>query len=223
MTLHKNMTGADLHEPKGIASATSGQVYVATGGGSGSWTTLDLPTGQFYTTVAIFTSSGTWSKPADLIMAEVVCIGGGGGSYYSGGVGGAGTGGTSSFGSHCSAAGGVGGLNTGPGAGGTATGGNENYAGEAGYAAPDLTLVSPGGHAGITISTYGQGARVSSTAGSGSSGGTGGGGACSIKRLKASDLAATESVTVGAGGTLGTGGSAGNGGYVVVRQIIEVP
>lgn len=34
---HKDLTGADLHEPKGAASATSGQVYVADGSGSGSW------------------------------------------------------------------------------------------------------------------------------------------------------------------------------------------
>ncbi len=33
------MTGADLHEPKGAATATSGQVYVANGSGSGTWTT----------------------------------------------------------------------------------------------------------------------------------------------------------------------------------------
>jgi microcystin-dependent protein len=39
MTAHKDMTGADLHEPKGVADATSGQVYVADGSGSGSWTT----------------------------------------------------------------------------------------------------------------------------------------------------------------------------------------
>jgi microcystin-dependent protein len=39
MTAHKDMTGADLHEPKGVAEATSGQVYVADGSGSGSWTT----------------------------------------------------------------------------------------------------------------------------------------------------------------------------------------
>jgi microcystin-dependent protein len=34
------MTGADLHEPKGIGEASSGQVYQADGSGSGSWVTL---------------------------------------------------------------------------------------------------------------------------------------------------------------------------------------
>ncbi len=38
MALHKDLTGTDLHEPKGAASATSGQVYVANGAGSGVWT-----------------------------------------------------------------------------------------------------------------------------------------------------------------------------------------
>lgn len=38
MPLHSALTGADLHEPKGVAAATSGQVYVANGAGSGAWT-----------------------------------------------------------------------------------------------------------------------------------------------------------------------------------------
>lgn len=42
MPLHSALTGADLHEPKGVASATSGQVYVANGAGSGAWTTDHL-------------------------------------------------------------------------------------------------------------------------------------------------------------------------------------
>jgi len=45
--LHKNLTGADLHEPKGVAGATAGQAYVANGSGSGVWqaasTTLKGP------------------------------------------------------------------------------------------------------------------------------------------------------------------------------------
>lgn len=37
MAQHKNLTGDDLHEPKGVESATVNQVYVADGSGSGSW------------------------------------------------------------------------------------------------------------------------------------------------------------------------------------------
>lgn len=35
--LHSQLTGADLHEPKGIDTALAGEVYVADGAGSGSW------------------------------------------------------------------------------------------------------------------------------------------------------------------------------------------
>lgn len=37
MAQHKDLTGTDLHEPKGIETASSGEVYVADGNGSGSW------------------------------------------------------------------------------------------------------------------------------------------------------------------------------------------
>lgn len=37
---HADLTGDNLHEPKGVDNATSGQVYVADGNGSGSWTSI---------------------------------------------------------------------------------------------------------------------------------------------------------------------------------------
>lgn len=37
---HSSLTGADLHEPKGAASAASGTVYTADGLGSGSWSSI---------------------------------------------------------------------------------------------------------------------------------------------------------------------------------------
>lgn len=37
---HKNIPDAQLHEPKGAASATNGEVYVADGAGSGVWKKL---------------------------------------------------------------------------------------------------------------------------------------------------------------------------------------
>lgn len=37
MAEHRDLTGASLHEPKGIAAASDGTVYVASGGGSGVW------------------------------------------------------------------------------------------------------------------------------------------------------------------------------------------
>lgn len=36
-TGHENLTGSDLHEPKGVAAATADKVYVANGSGSGVW------------------------------------------------------------------------------------------------------------------------------------------------------------------------------------------
>lgn len=37
MALHATLTGAELHEPKGADSASSGDVYVSNGAGSGNW------------------------------------------------------------------------------------------------------------------------------------------------------------------------------------------
>lgn len=36
-SVHKSLTGADLHEPKGADTALANQVYVSDGAGSGSW------------------------------------------------------------------------------------------------------------------------------------------------------------------------------------------
>lgn len=38
MSLHKDLTGAELHEPKGVDAADANQVYIADGSGSGTWT-----------------------------------------------------------------------------------------------------------------------------------------------------------------------------------------
>lgn len=37
---HKDLTGVDLHEPKGVAGQTAGKVYVSDGSNSGAWTAL---------------------------------------------------------------------------------------------------------------------------------------------------------------------------------------
>lgn len=41
MAEHSDLTGADLHEPKGAASANAGEVYVGNGIGSGAWRGLE--------------------------------------------------------------------------------------------------------------------------------------------------------------------------------------
>lgn len=38
MAEHRSLTGASLHEPKGVETASNGQVYTANGSGSGAWT-----------------------------------------------------------------------------------------------------------------------------------------------------------------------------------------
>jgi microcystin-dependent protein len=49
MTAHKDLIDPDVHEPKGISDATSGQIYMADGAGSGAWTslsTITIPVGM---------------------------------------------------------------------------------------------------------------------------------------------------------------------------------
>jgi len=64
---HRVLTGADLHEPKGIAAAAVGLVYVSDGAGSGSWTSVptDNSVGEIYspTTDAInITVAGSYVR-----------------------------------------------------------------------------------------------------------------------------------------------------------------
>ena len=42
MAVHSGLTGANLHEPKGVAAATAGKVYIANGAASGAWTAPTL-------------------------------------------------------------------------------------------------------------------------------------------------------------------------------------
>jgi len=80
--LHKNLTGSDLHEPKGAASANDLEVYVANGSGSGAWSILvpvgiisdyagsTEPTGWLFCdgdTIGNATSGGTARANADTV------------------------------------------------------------------------------------------------------------------------------------------------------------
>jgi hypothetical protein len=53
---HKNLTGSDLHEPKGISSAGTGTAYFADGAGSGNW--VD-PGGSVYGETIVTNNSTT--------------------------------------------------------------------------------------------------------------------------------------------------------------------
>lgn len=69
--LHSALTTTDLHEPKGVSTATSGQVYVADGAGSGAWTTQSSATFTGVASGAIlrgdgansYTSTTAWPDP----------------------------------------------------------------------------------------------------------------------------------------------------------------
>jgi hypothetical protein len=54
---HKNIADADLHEPKGVASATANKVYVSNGTGSGTWQALPA---KLY--AEIYIDGGTTTK-----------------------------------------------------------------------------------------------------------------------------------------------------------------
>lgn len=46
---HSSLTDPLLHEPKGVASADAGKVYVANGSGSGTWTSKETLVGETLT------------------------------------------------------------------------------------------------------------------------------------------------------------------------------
>ena len=61
---HSTITGADLHEPKGVATAANNTVYVANGSASGAWTPLSRNLGAytgFDSTTPAYTHSTTTS------------------------------------------------------------------------------------------------------------------------------------------------------------------
>lgn len=72
MALHKDLSGADLHEPKGIEGATPGTVYVSSGGGSGSWRGLDAD--QVLITNKIESENGEVVIPASSTLESALKI-----------------------------------------------------------------------------------------------------------------------------------------------------
>ena len=77
MPEHVDLTDPELHEPKGVAAATSNQTYVANGAGSGSWSEPEpkgisgATSGQVY--IADGASSGAWTTQTltELYMRNV--------------------------------------------------------------------------------------------------------------------------------------------------------
>ena len=74
-TQHNTITGSDLHEPKGIASAAAEKVYIANGSGSGTFGFIDpkgastAAAGKVYS--ADGSGSGTFEYPVGKLFAEL--------------------------------------------------------------------------------------------------------------------------------------------------------
>lgn len=67
---HRDIPDAQLHEPKGVSTASSGQVYTSDGAGSGSWQLPQLQGQDAANATFIPTSNGTggviWKSPETL-------------------------------------------------------------------------------------------------------------------------------------------------------------
>lgn len=62
MTLHRDLANAELHEQKGISTASDNQMYISNGAGSGDWS-------------YILDSAGTWTYSSDVSSVEFTDLG----------------------------------------------------------------------------------------------------------------------------------------------------
>lgn len=67
---HKDLPESQLHEPKGVSTATSGQIYIANGSGSGAWTNQPIPPGVVSQGVYDYNDLTTASTPIPLSVAN---------------------------------------------------------------------------------------------------------------------------------------------------------
>jgi hypothetical protein len=62
---HSVITDPNIHEPKGVAAASAGQVYVANGSGSGAWTAQQVAAQATHSGKTLTTNGTTTSWTAD--------------------------------------------------------------------------------------------------------------------------------------------------------------
>lgn len=67
---HKDLPESQLHEPKGVSTANSGDIYVANGSGSGVWTSQPIPPGVVSQGVYDYNDLATASTPIPLTVAS---------------------------------------------------------------------------------------------------------------------------------------------------------
>jgi hypothetical protein len=65
---HANLTGSQLHEPKGISAASAGKVYISNGAGSGVWS---APGGSVYGEIYVANGVAPQTLPAASAYARV--------------------------------------------------------------------------------------------------------------------------------------------------------
>jgi len=206
----------------GINSAgTAGNVLTSNGT---AWVSQAAAAGGGDYIMQVFTTPGTWTKPAGLKAVKVTVIGGGGSAGSP-----APSGGTSSFGSPAflSATGGTGGAQLAGigGAGGSGSGGQINASGARGWSPAQIIscIYVSAGIGGSSAFGFGQPASSGPSApgtayggGGSTSTAAGGGGGGAIEYLDAPALPGPQPLTVGSGGS--SPGASGAAGIVIVEE-----
>jgi len=226
LTAENVVIGNGTSSVKFVAPGTTGNVLTSNGS---AWLSQAAAAGGGDYIMQVFTTPGTYTKPAGLKAIKVTVIGGGGG-IASGSPAPAQSGGTSSFGSPAflSATGGVGNSQ---GAGGLGSGGQLNARGMPGFS-PNQSLPNCGTFSGAIggASAFGFGQSVNAGLGTPAAGlsygggaaaflqGAGGGGGA-IEYIDAPALPGPQPYTVGAGGPGSPApGVAGAAGVIIVEE-----
>ena len=67
---HKNIADPNIHEPKGAAGASAGQIYVADGAGGGVWTLTSPTAGTVSQGIYDYNDAATTGTPIALTLAD---------------------------------------------------------------------------------------------------------------------------------------------------------